>query len=223
MYRSRKNSGGAGISNFQMTQVRFKIGCLVLTLLVAGIASAWGQDAEAYKVYDAVVRHMFRDGITRFDMNAKIDQIVIRDRTNSNYASGSSKENWEEVKGRLPGLRDETIADYESVRTKEAQLELKLDIPFKYVFITDKRLGEIFGDPKQYDRSFDYWAIFKKAYPGSAGYNSFSRVGFDKARRNALVYFVNWCGELCGTGSYVYIQKGEKGWVVKEAAGMWIS
>lgn len=197
---------------------------MFLTLLAAGTSSAWSQDAETYKVYDAVVRHMFRDGITRFDMNAKIDQIVIRDRTHSNYAWSSAKENWEQVKTRVPDITDETIADYESVRTKETQLESKFDIPFKYVFITDKQLGEIFPDSsKQYDRSFDAWTNFRNIYPGSAGYNSFSRVGFDKAKRNALVYFVNWCGSLCGTGSYVHVQKGEKGWVVKNSGGMWIS
>jgi len=196
---------------------------MFLTLLVAGVSNTRSQDAETYKIYDAVVRHMFRDGITRFDMNAKIDQIVIRDRTHSNYAWSSAKENWEQVKFRLPGLTDETIAGYESVRTNEVQLEPKLDIPFKFIFITDKQLGEIFLDPKQYDRSFDYWATFNKTYPGSAGYNSFSKVGFDKTRRNALVYFVNWCGSLCGTGSYIHLQKGESGWAVKNAGGIWIS
>lgn len=219
----KRSNDGEGISNFQVIQFRFKIASLFLTLLVAGTSSGWGQGDDTYKVYEAVVRHMFRDGITRFDMSAKIDQIVIRDRTVSNYASGSKKENWEQVKIRLPGLTDETIADYESVRASEAQLEPKFDIPFKYVFITDKQLGEIFRDPKQYDRSFDYWTDFNKIYPGSAGYNSFSRVGFDKTKRNALVYFVNWCGSLCGTGSYVHVQKSETGWEVKVAAGMWIS
>ncbi|MFT3743480.1 MAG: hypothetical protein QM785_04210 [Pyrinomonadaceae bacterium] len=192
-----------------------------IVFAVASAATAFGQGSEDYKVYDAIVRHMFRDGITRFDMNAKIEQIVIRDRTHSNYAWSSSKENWEQVKIRLPGLTDDTIADYEAVRKSEEPLQTKLDIPFKYVLISDKQLGEIFRDTK--DRSFDYWPSFYKNYPGSAGYNSFSRVGFDKAKQNALVYFVNWCGSLCGTGSYLHLKKGENGWSVKNAGGMWIS
>jgi len=64
---------------------------------------------------------------------------------------------------------------------------------------------------------------FYKLYPDSAGYNSFSRVGYDKGGHYALVYFVNWCGQLCGTGSYVLLENGRDGWIVKESAGIWIS
>lgn len=194
---------------------------ILLVILLSLVVRSFGQDSEDYKVYDAVVRHMFRDGVTRFDMNAKVEQIVLRERTHSSYAWGTKKENWEQVKFRLPNLTDETIADYEAIRTSESSLEPKFDTKFKYVFVSDKKLEEIFKDKNE--RANDPWADFYKNYPGSAGYNSFSRVGYDKAKRNALVYFVNWCGSLCGTGSYVHLQKGENGWAVKNAGGMWIS
>jgi hypothetical protein len=166
---------------------------------------------------------MFRDGITRFDMNAKIDQIVFRDRTHSEYARGPDKEDWEQVKIRMRSLSEETIAGYESARRSESELKAKLDIPYKYQLISDNQLAEIFPNKKEYDKLFEYWSNFYKFYPKSAGYNSFSKVGYDKAGRQALVYFVNWCGTLCGTGTYLLVERGDVGWVVKEAAGMWIS
>ena len=49
--------------------------------MATAVCSVRGQNQDDYQVYDAVIRHMFRDGITRFDMNAKIDKVVIRDRT----------------------------------------------------------------------------------------------------------------------------------------------
>ena len=192
-------------------------------ILVASVANSHGQNVDDYKVYDAVIHHMFRDGITRFDMNAKIGEIVIRDRTHSEYASGSLRENWEQVKIRIRSLNDETIAGYESVRKNENELKTKLDIPFKYSLISDKRLADVFPNKNDWDKSTEQWNTFYKLYPDSAGYNSFSRVGYDKAGHYALVYFVNWCGQLCGTGSYVLVEKGEDGWVVKEVAGIWIS
>lgn len=196
---------------------------LLLTVFFLSVCPAFGQSPDEYKVYDAVIRHMFAGGVTRFDMNAKIDQIVIRDRTHSAYAWGPDKENWDQVKIRLRSLSDETIAGYESARRAEVELKPKLDIPFKYLLMTDKRLSDLIPDRNDYDRSSGYWKEFYEVYPKSAGYNSFSRVGFDKTKRQALVYFVNWCGRLCGTGSYLLIEKGQNGWEVKESAGIWIS
>jgi hypothetical protein len=218
--RSRKNSDAAAIFNDLVIQIRFKFGWLLLTLLVASASTSLGGDGEDYKVYDAVISHMFRDGITRFDMNAKVDKIVIRDRTYSEYARDPHKENWNQVRIRLGSLTDETINGYESVRRNEIHLKAKFDIPLKYLLISDKQLAKVVPHP---NASMENWTEFYKLYPNSGGYNSFSRVGYDKSGRNALVYFVNWCGSLCGTGTYVLVARGEKGWEVKETAGMWIS
>lgn len=190
---------------------------LGLVLVSAATTITIGQSIEDYKVYDAVVQHMFRDGITRFDMNAKIEMIVIREQT------VSGKDNWEQLKNRIPALTDETIAGYETARKSEQKLQAKLDIPFKYQLITEAQLDEIFPKKKEYDRLGEYWNNFRRLYPNSAGYNSFSRVGYSKSGREALVYFVNWCGELCGTGTYLLVVKGDKGWKVKGGGQMWIS
>jgi hypothetical protein len=191
-------------------------------MIVALAASAsYGQSAEDYKVYAAVIRAMFKDGVTQFDMKAKVDQIVIRDRTFSKYARGDQKEDWEHVKrGMRSSLSEETISGYESARKNESELKAKFDIPYGYKLISDKQLEKVVPHP---NGPWERWEEFYKLYPKSAGYNSFSRVGYDKAKRNALVYFVNWCGSACGTGTYLLLEKGDNGWVVKEAAGMWIS
>jgi len=202
---------------------RFKQWFLILGVVAASATNSLCQKTEDYRVYDAVIREMFRGGVTQFDMNAKIDQIVIRDRTFSEYARGIEKESWDHVKTQMRSLTDETIAGYELARKNERTLTAKFDIAFKYQLITDKQLAEIFEIKNDYDKSFEYWDGFYKIYPNSAGYNSFSRVGYDKAGRYALVYFVNWCRTLCGTGTYLLVEKGQSGWVVKEGAGMWIS
>jgi len=198
----------------------FKFGHLLLLIFVVSASSAIGREAEDYKVYDAVIRHMFRDGITRFDMHANVEKIVIRDRTHSEYAWDPKKENWDQVKIRLTSLTEEIIADYESVRKIETGVKEKLDIPLKYLLITDDKLRKLIPHP---NGSTENWNEFYKLYPKSAGYNSFSRVGYDASRKKALVYFVNWCGFVCGTGTYVLVEKDEKGWSVMETARMWIS
>lgn len=205
-----------------MNYSRLKI-CIVTLMLLAGAAvQVRAQQAdEEYKVYDAVVREMFRDGVTQFDMNAKVGKIVVRDHTVSEYAAWPESENWDQVKIRLRDLTDETIAGYEAARKNESDLKAKLDIPLEYVLISDSDLLKFF--PTEQGRTLEQWNEFYKLYPSSAGYNSFSKVGFDKQRKNALVYFINWCGPLCGTGTYVLVEKGENGWTVKNAAMIWIS
>jgi hypothetical protein len=193
---------------------------MVLAVVWSMAGRASSQTAEDYKVYDAVIREMFRDGITRFDMNAKVNKIVIRDRTRSEYAYGPKNENWQQVKLRLRSLTDETIQGYESARKNEHELKAKLEVPFRYFLISDKRLEELVPHP---NGPMERWNEFYKLYPESGGYNSFSSVGYDRAGRNALIYFVNWCGSACGTGTYVLVEKGTNGWVVKEWAGIWIS
>lgn len=196
---------------------------IVLAIYTGTNLSVRCQSTAEYKVYDAVVKYMFRDGITRFDMNAKVDQIVIRDRTHSDYARGTDKEDWEQVKIRLSSLNDETIAGYESVRKDEVRLKAVLDVPFNYSFISDEQLAVPFGRARLSTGSMDQWNEFYRLYPKSGGVISFSRVGFDKTRQSALVYFVNWCGPLCGTGTYVHLISRDTEWSVNATGMMWIS
>ena len=199
--------------------------CTILFLisLAAPVFRVQAQESDEYKVYSAVIREMFRDGITRFDLNAKIERIVIRESTFSEYAWNPDKENWEQVKNRLRSLKDETIAGYETVRQNEAKLKADLDIPFEYDFVSDEQLIDIFGNTSNLNSTEVTWKKFYEAYPRSAGFNSLSRVGFNKAKSQALVYFVNWCRPLCGTGNYLVLEKIGDRWTVTNWGTVWIS
>ena len=194
-----------------------------MILILAMSAYPQGQRDKEYEVYDAVMRHMFAGGITQFDMNAKVDRIVIRDHTHSEYAYHGDREQWDKVKIRLRLLTDEIIADYESVRKNEKEVKNLFEPKFEYSLISKRQLKEIFGDSKNSNYADSAWTDFYKLYPRSAGYNSVSKVGFDKEKRRALVYFVNWCGGHCGTGTYLLLESVEEKWTVKESAGIWIS
>src|SRR5690606_15530659 len=113
----------------------------------------------------------------QFDMNAKVGKIVVRDHTVSEYAARPESENWERVKNGIRELTDETIAGYEAARKDESELKAKLDIPLEYVLISDSDLLKFF--PTEQGRTLEQWNEFYKLYPSSAGYNSFSKVGFD--------------------------------------------
>jgi hypothetical protein len=193
------------------------------SILILAVSTFSQERDEDYEVYDAVMQHMFAGGVRQSAMNAKADKILIRDHTNSEYAYGPNREMWDEVKLRLRLLTDEVIADYESKRKGEKELRSVFKIPFEYSLISDGELKKIFGDPREHVKTDQTWTKFYERYPGSAGYNSLSRVGFDKEKRRALVYFVNWCGSLCGTGSYLLLEKIDGNWTVQERVMIWIS
>jgi hypothetical protein len=195
----------------------------VLILITAVSSFTQALRNEDYAVYDAVIGSMFKGGVTQFDMSAKVGKLVFRDHTNSEYAYGPKREQWDQVKIRLRHLTDDVIADYESKHKQEKNLKSRLNIPFEYTLISDKQLKKIFADRRNHDMTNQAWKKFYELYPRSAGYNSVSRIGYDKEKRRALVYFVNWCGDLCGTGSYVFLEKVDGKWTVQEIAGIWIS
>jgi hypothetical protein len=55
------------------------------------------------------------------------------------------------------------------------------------------------------------WDGFHKRDPGSRGYMA-SAVGFDPARRRAMVYMAHSCGSLCGGGMHHFLEKVDGTW-----------
>jgi hypothetical protein len=67
------------------------------------------------------------------------------------------------------------------------------------------------------------WDAFGKAYAGAHSYYTFSRVVFNTAGDQALMYFSTHCGGLCGGGNLVLLAKENGAWVVKTMQMTWIS
>ncbi len=57
--------------------------------------------------------------------------------------------------------------------------------------------------------------------PSFAAY--FSRVGFDFARAKALIYLgtINWTDRSKSMGQYLYLEKQEGTWTIKDHAKVW--
>jgi hypothetical protein len=68
-----------------------------------------------------------------------------------------------------------------------------------------------------------WWAESYKRYPDSVGLIVLSRVGFNAARNQAMVYIQHVCGGLCGTGHYVLLEKNADQWRVVKESMVWVS
>ena len=60
----------------------------------------------------------------------------------------------------------------------------------------------------------EFWSDFYTRYPGSRGYISFSRPGYDASRTHALVSYGHGCGGLCGDWGFILLERRGEQWVV---------
>lgn len=71
------------------------------------------------------------------------------------------------------------------------------------------------------------WKVFYTKYPGSCGIITISRVGFDKEKKQALVYVTHTSGPLCGYGMYVLLTKRRflwrDYWTIQRKVVVWIA
>jgi hypothetical protein len=202
---------------------RYSFIILIFLVPIFGSVAAAQSSDEEYRVYDAVIAIMFAGGKVNFDGPSKVKQLIIRDVTTTNYAYGDDKESWKEVKERLQNkLTDDTIADYESKLKNPSELKRAFDIDLEYKLLSTGDHNAIFDSKKFEDQQKD-WSEFYEKFPDSGGHISLSNVGFNKTGDRALVYFVHWCGALCGTGHYILLSKCKQAWKVDTVAMIWIS
>jgi hypothetical protein len=84
-----------------------------------------------------------------------------------------------------------------------------------------QRLPTLFTVPVPYEvfegagRRHPPCAPFRRSHPSSSGIISFSRVGFNERRTEALVYAEEWCAanEL-GRGFWLVLRRSSSGWTI---------
>ena len=119
----------------------------------------------------------------------------------------------------MPALKRETIDDFFMSARKCTSLNWKLDIPVKYLMVSDDDLEPLFPEG-EVDR---WWRRFYARYPDSSGIINFSHIGFDDQMNQALVVTGRSCGGLCGAGYFVLLKKDHGLWSVQYKVNTWVS
>ena len=197
--------------------MRFFLSMSLVMFLGAATDFAQSDGAEKYRVYDAFIAKMFAGNKVTFDTQAPVTTFVISDTTTTSYASSDEKENWDRAKQGLPELTDSLIRIYESKLKPAAKLERRFGPGLRYILVDHAEVDEL------RNHELDWWTSFYEKYPGSGGFITFSNVAFANNGNRALVYFVHWCGPVCGTGHYIVLGKNGNTWLVVNQAEMWIS
>ncbi|MGA8224586.1 MAG: hypothetical protein WB780_23275 [Candidatus Acidiferrales bacterium] len=146
-------------------------------------------------------------------------RVILRDRTSAGYPPGmatmkSTAENQKEV---LEASTLETRDDFDRKNKAPCKLEPKIQ-PVERI-----RLLTQMDEQVSFPRGSGSWKIFYANYPGATGFTLVSRIGFNSARDQALVYLGNSCELLCGHGYLVLLKKHNGKWKFLKQAGIWVA
>jgi hypothetical protein len=126
------------------------------------------------------------------------------------------EETLKNIKYKMPLLQFETLEDYQSKNKYELEIKDNFICEVKYQFVNKEEIEAVFNKEGG-------WSEFSKAFPGSIGYLSMSKIGFNKIENQALVYTEFWCGGLCGEGAYWLLLKSNNKWVLEQKITTWLS
>jgi hypothetical protein len=184
-------------------------------------ATAQLSDAE-YEVLSAYIAGTFTGSKGESRVGKGITRIVIINVTQSDPpldANGHPMQ-WKQIAKLLrkeaPALDPTTLEAFRKMNTEQAALRRSFQLGIDYDLVDAGQIDAIF-------KNGGWWPEYYRAFPGSQGELTLSRVGFSGDGKQALLYASNSCGGKCGSGDYVLMQKREGRWVIAKEIIMWVS
>ena len=172
-----------------------------------------GIENEEYAVYSALINENTSDeNINRV--------LVIQDQPTAWVGSLDEEKNtfYDDLLKSSSLLLAETVDDLRAKNNEAHAFTRRFDIKRRYVLVSEKEIEDIFKE------GGGWWEEFYRRYPESRGFATFSRVGFNDDKTQALVYQAYSCGGLCGGGGYVLLVKVNGVWTNKGTVGpVWVS
>jgi hypothetical protein len=157
--------------------------------------------ADEYAVYDAVIDDIFFDIKVTSDVGSKlrVKLLAIGDRTvvYPRQELGPDQNLGSVI---APLLHQEMFADYRTRNQQPATLTRSFNIKIEYVLV---------GSPESFR------ALYERQN-GRLDSVNLSRVGFNNAHTEALVYLGHSCGGECGEGFALFLLKEGGVWKVNK-------
>ena len=204
--------------------MRLKAATLLMFALLACsasvVSSAWAKgaldnqsssndqiDNDEYEVWSALIDELYaQDGVKL---------IVITEPTCCDTLNVHSRT---DLQVRLGPVSSEAVEDYAERNRQSLAFEKKFKLKTRYRIVPYAEIEKLF-DGSDLDTG---WKTFYTKYPASGGYITLSRVGFNKAKDEAVVS-VGWmAAPLRGQGNYVLLTRQNGSWKVSKKVGTWI-
>jgi hypothetical protein len=103
----------------------------------------------------------------------------------------------------------EAVNDYNQRKKERLVLKRRLKLDRPYVLLSPADAAQF----RAARTSVDATSAMQSAYSNYLGITYFSEVYFNVAQTAALVYVLDWCGNLCSQSEWVYLEKQNGAWV----------
>jgi hypothetical protein len=108
-----------------------------------------------------------------------------------------------------PRAFNEAVSDYHQRRKDRMVLHRHFQLSRPYVLLAPGAVSDFRNSRVALDASSD----LKSQYAPYVGITYLSEVYFNVAQNAALVYILDWCGNLCSQAEWVYLEKQNGTWV----------
>jgi len=114
-------------------------------------------------------------------------------------------------------VSQETMDDFIAQNRTPARFNASMDLGKEYVVLTKVDMDAIWNGEQ------DGWEVFHKKYPNTFAIMNFSRIGFNKTRTQALIYYGGQVGEGMGSGSGCLLEKENRSWKLVDCLFVWMN
>ncbi len=120
------------------------------------------------------------------------------------------------IRENFEGLDEEALADFLAKNREQHPVEPDLNPEGRLICLSDEEFQYIFRDREGWER-------FRQTFPESDGTLRFSRVGFNRAVTQAMIYAGQQFDWHIGSGGYWLFSKSDGTWTEVDKLGTWIS
>jgi hypothetical protein len=103
----------------------------------------------------------------------------------------------------------EAVLDYNQRKKERMPLTRRLNVDRPYILLAPNDAAQFKASRVSVNATSD----MQDAYADYLGITYFSEVYFNTAQTSALVYILDWCGNLCSQAEWVYLEKQNGTWV----------
>lgn len=185
---------------------------LLFPVLLAPVVKAEQEyifGTDDYSVYSAL--------IDKWYAGTPPKRPVTRVHTGSCATLGLIEDEIEYLKKEIPGLDLEATSDFKAKNIDSYPLRSYINQRAEYDFIDEPEIAKLFSFS-------DGWKEFYKRYPNSEGILTFSRIGFNLDKTEALASICGQWGHSAGAGLYVTFSRAKDGaWEPQAEVRTWNS
>ncbi len=164
-------------------------------------------DAEQQAVYAALLHGLYSS--TNF--------VIMDTSATSPGGVGNTASILVNILQNMHGVDAHTADNFRARNDASYPVSPRMDLGVPYVLLTRDQMTGLFNQNQ------DGWQLFYEQYPGAPGITTLSRVGFNAAFDQALVYVGTMSHWLAGAGYFVLLKKVNGAWGIDQQVMSWIS